>query len=527
MWLQAGGRSESDEFQPQERSLSRSIMVSRSGVGASSSARMAATSRVPRPRLTSSHRRRLPTWCAGGGDSPVDRVQVADSKVSLKQQIREAARGGEDSRPLKPLPRTKFRQQRRPSKAEEDEDDVEEVGPTHTVGNRERRRLGQTQMLIVDGYNVCGCWPKLKEPFRAGRIEESRNLLIEELSFFADVRILVVFDAANATEPTKTRVTEWLDIVFVSDADEYIDSYVPKDGDADICVVTSDNLTRSLAGTAGARLMSSADFVAHVEDTKAKDTRELKVLSLRDQQRGALRFALKEDARNRLLRMRQSLPSRPAAEEEEEIEEEGEVEEGGPLGGAEGGAKATSRSSPRRRGRGRPSKPKPRGGKGTDVPSANPLSMLGSSADSRLMSLRGALPSRPTGEECEAAKEQEEAVEEGQEIAEKAPAPAAAADAGVTRLFVGRLPAGFGNADLKKLFESHGAVRECKVIMDRAPGRPPVSKGYGFVTMAAAEAREAMGSLDGRQVDGRRIAVKVARGGDKRGRKGQRKGRKP
>lgn len=504
-------------------------MVARSGVGASSSAHMAATSSVPRPRLTSSHRRRLPTWCAGSGDSPVDRVQVADSKVSLKQQIREAARGGEDSRPLKPLPRTKFRQQRRPSKAEEDEDDVEEVGPTHTVGNRERRRLGQTQMLIVDGYNVCGCWPKLKEPFRAGRIEESRNLLIEELSFFADVRILVVFDAANATEPTKTRVTEWLDIVFVSDADEYIDSYVPKDGDADICVVTSDNLTRSLAGTAGARLMSSADFVAHVEDTKAKDTRELKVLSLRDQQRGALRFALKEDARNRLLRMRQSLPSRPAAEEEEEIEEEGEVEEGGPLGGAEVGAKATSRSSPRRRGRGRPSKPKPMGGKVTDVlPSANPLSMLGSSADSRLMSLRGALPSRPTGEECEAAKEQEEAVEEGQEIAEKAPAPAAAADAGVTNtLFVGRLPDGFGNADLKKLFESHGAVRECKVIMDRAPGRPPVSKGYGFVTMAAAEAREAMGRLDGRQVDGRRIAVKVARGGDKRGRKGQRKGRKP
>ena len=80
------------------------------------------------------------------------------------------------------------------------------------------------------------------------------------------------------------------------------------------------------------------------------------------------------------------------------------------------------------------------------------------------MSLRGALPSRPTGEECEAAKEQEEAVEEGQEIAEKAPAPAAAANAGVTNLFVGRLPAGFGNADLKKLFESHGG---CLLYPDR------------------------------------------------------------
>lgn len=74
------------------------------------------------------------------------------------------------------------------------------------------------------------------------------------------------------------------------------------------------------------------------------------------------------------------------------------------------------------------------------------------------------------------------------------------------KLFVARLPQSATSESLKNLFESYGSVTEAKVIMDRDTG---MSKGYGFVQMASAEAAEnAINQLNGFELDGKDILVK-------------------
>jgi len=427
---------------------------------------------------------------SGGGDG--GRRIVTDTPLSLKQQLKqvELAKGAEKPRALKPLPRTKFRQ-RKPADRGDGEaasESPQSLAETHTLENREKR-LGQAQLLIIDGYNVCGCWPKLKEHFRRGDIERSRNMLIEELAFFQDVKILAVFDAATATRPVKTQMNAWLTVVYTSDADEYIDEYVPRDREVDICVVTSDNLTRSLAGTAGARLMSSLDFVSHVERQKAKNDKEIKVLSLKDQQRGTLRFALKEDARNRLLHMRQSLPQHVPDQpppDAEAAEEDGASEGGKGKGSGASGADADGkekRGGKRRKG----GSPATKGGAGTM------RFTLKNDQREKLERLRSTSQSD---------------TENG--------STATAAAAAATNLFVGSLPRSVDGGALRTLFSNFGEVTSAKIITDRKTGK---SKGFGFVTMPKEDARAAMEALDGYQIEdggggkskGRKISVKVAK----------------
>ncbi len=61
---------------------------------------------------------------------------------------------------------------------------------------------------------------------------------------------------------------------------------------------------------------------------------------------------------------------------------------------------------------------------------------------------------------------------------------------------------------LQNLFEAHGAVQSCTLVMDKKTG---VSKGFGFVEMPKqGEAKAAMKSLNDKDVDGSRIRVKKA-----------------
>ena len=65
------------------------------------------------------------------------------------------------------------------------------------------------------------------------------------------------------------------------------------------------------------------------------------------------------------------------------------------------------------------------------------------------------------------------------------------------------------DADLKKLFEQFGAVSSAKVITDRETGR---SRGFAFVEMSSdAEAKEAIKGLNNKEIEGRALAVSVAR----------------
>jgi cold-inducible RNA-binding protein len=77
------------------------------------------------------------------------------------------------------------------------------------------------------------------------------------------------------------------------------------------------------------------------------------------------------------------------------------------------------------------------------------------------------------------------------------------------KLYVGNLSFEATEADLRQMFEPHGAIESAKVATDRDTGR---SRGFGFIEMASnSEAESAIAALNGREVGGRALIVNEAR----------------
>jgi len=76
-------------------------------------------------------------------------------------------------------------------------------------------------------------------------------------------------------------------------------------------------------------------------------------------------------------------------------------------------------------------------------------------------------------------------------------------------MYVSNLGFHVSEEDLRKLFEPFGEVSSAKVITDRETGR---SRGFGFVEMKSNDqAKNAMTSLNNKEIEGRAISVTVAR----------------
>lgn len=76
------------------------------------------------------------------------------------------------------------------------------------------------------------------------------------------------------------------------------------------------------------------------------------------------------------------------------------------------------------------------------------------------------------------------------------------------KLFIGGIPPGLDEVDLKEMFELYGDVTSAMIVKDRNTGK---SKGFGFLDMPnAIEAMEALNLLNGVTIFGKRIAVKEA-----------------
>ncbi len=77
------------------------------------------------------------------------------------------------------------------------------------------------------------------------------------------------------------------------------------------------------------------------------------------------------------------------------------------------------------------------------------------------------------------------------------------------KLYVGNLPMEMSETELKDLFTEAGHVASAKIITDRQTGQP---RGFGFVEMETKlEGQKAISMLNGRQVEGRVLAVNEAR----------------
>ncbi len=83
------------------------------------------------------------------------------------------------------------------------------------------------------------------------------------------------------------------------------------------------------------------------------------------------------------------------------------------------------------------------------------------------------------------------------------------------RLYVGNLPYGIADDDLRSLFSQAGTVETAQVMTERDTGR---SRGFGFVEMATdADAENAIRMFDGYNWDNRQIRVNPAMERQERG----------
>lgn len=77
------------------------------------------------------------------------------------------------------------------------------------------------------------------------------------------------------------------------------------------------------------------------------------------------------------------------------------------------------------------------------------------------------------------------------------------------KLFVGGLSYEIEESALKEIFAKIGEVTSCMIIKDKMTGR---SKGFGFVEMVNdADAEKAIETLNGTELEGRKITVNEAR----------------
>lgn len=78
-----------------------------------------------------------------------------------------------------------------------------------------------------------------------------------------------------------------------------------------------------------------------------------------------------------------------------------------------------------------------------------------------------------------------------------------------SKLYVGNLPFASTAQDLEALFGQVGTVSVVEIIFDKFTGR---SRGFAFVTMGSGEeAQKAVDKFHGHELDGRALAVNIAR----------------
>ncbi|MBN2139660.1 MAG: RNA-binding protein [Desulfovibrionaceae bacterium] len=75
-------------------------------------------------------------------------------------------------------------------------------------------------------------------------------------------------------------------------------------------------------------------------------------------------------------------------------------------------------------------------------------------------------------------------------------------------IFVGNLPFGASEDEVRELFSAYGEVSKVTFVMDRETGR---FRGFGFIEMEPSGADAAIEALDGKDFGGRTLRVAEAR----------------
>ncbi|KAJ7967910.1 YacP-like NYN domain protein [Quillaja saponaria] len=171
-----------------------------------------------------------------------------------------------------PRPSTSYRR-KKVDKEDLPEDTEVYRDPTITLYYTNQGIDNAVPVLLVDGYNVCGYWMKLKKHFMNGRLDIARQKLIDELVTFSmlrEVKVVAVFDAMMSGLPTHKETFNGVDVVFSAEscADTWIEKEVValrEDGCPKVWVVTSDHCHQHAAHGAGAFVWTCKALVSEIK----------------------------------------------------------------------------------------------------------------------------------------------------------------------------------------------------------------------------------------------------------------------
>ena len=132
------------------------------------------------------------------------------------------------------------------------------------------------EFLIVDGYNIIGDWPELRELKGAGNLEEARDELLTwlvEYQAYSGRKVIVVFDAHQVPGLGKKYKNNRITIYYTKEnetADELIEKLVIQlhSRRRNIYVATSDYTEQSVIFGQGALRISARELALEKKVTK-------------------------------------------------------------------------------------------------------------------------------------------------------------------------------------------------------------------------------------------------------------------
>ncbi|KAJ3709198.1 hypothetical protein LUZ61_012903 [Rhynchospora tenuis] len=176
-----------------------------------------------------------------------------------------------------PKPVTRFRRKKGDNEIEETDLKIEpgeEEEDTNFDNTTHEWETGEV-VVLVDAYNLCGQWEKLKPDFSSGRLSTARDKLIDYLVMYNEVRefkVVAVFDAVKSGRRTHKENIFGVDIIYTGgiEADDWILGEVEslKKAGSPVLVITSDIFMKSELLLLGASVWSCATFVTEIQDAE-------------------------------------------------------------------------------------------------------------------------------------------------------------------------------------------------------------------------------------------------------------------
>ncbi|GAB2230917.1 hypothetical protein Droror1_Dr00015214 [Drosera rotundifolia] len=196
------------------------------------------------------------------------------SNVKLNLQFLKLSKEHQNRAPSIPKPATRYRRKKLENEDLPLDKDLSQ-NPTMSIDYEDEEFDSEVPVFLVDGYNMCGYWEKLKKHFMNGKLSLARQELIDELVSFSlarDVRVVVVFDAMGSGLPTH-KYFMGVEVVYAGEmsADFWIEQEVVnlrEDGCRKVWVVTSDNDQQHVANGAGAVVWSCKALVYEINTLK-------------------------------------------------------------------------------------------------------------------------------------------------------------------------------------------------------------------------------------------------------------------